>query len=207
MEHGLFEIHHLRRVGELASKGRHLVVQQFQTFDLDRRPRKPVEHRAGLIVRVQQRLEHELNDLAIADHPAPGLDRPGLRCVEQFADDDRFFGDVPDLANEVRVGALAGTGGPAQEDQLLGEPHLVATPGGFQLSPDGPEDQLRVFDLEVDRRRGGFVDFGSHGGGSAGRGMPIIVTADGTPREVRRSGGRGGVTRAVAKKVVPQTQP
>ena len=71
------------------------------------------------------------------------------------ADDDRRGGDVPRPGDERGVRPLAGPGGPAEPDELAGEPEVVAAVLLLQVVPDGREDEVGVLDLQARVGSGG----------------------------------------------------
>src|SRR5690606_35864085 len=105
--------------------------------------------RAVLVLRLEQALEEDRDDLAVADHAARVLDPAHLGRVEQRADDDRLAGEAARLHDEGRVRALARARRAAEQDQLLGEVQARAPVLLLEPRPDRVEDELRVLDLEV----------------------------------------------------------
>ena len=66
------------------------------------------------------------------------------------------------------LGPFPGAGSTAEQNQLLGEPQLLAAKLFFQVLPDRIEDKLGVLDLQVER--GTFVSGGGrHGNDDLGR--------------------------------------
>ena len=58
-------------------------------------------------------------------------------------------GQAARLGDERRVGALAGAGRAAQQNDLLRETQVLAAEVGFEILPDRFEDQLAILDLEI----------------------------------------------------------
>src|ERR1700722_11657822 len=77
------------------------------------------------------------------------LQRSRPRRVEQRAHHDRRAREATRLGNECRVGALAGTGGTAQENDLLWETQILSAELGLEILPDRFEDQVTIFDLQI----------------------------------------------------------
>src|SRR5690606_30436135 len=91
------------------------------------------------------------------------LDATGRGGVEQGADDHGGAGEAAGLENEVGVGALAGAGGAAEENELLGEAQVFAAEFGLQFGPDGFENDGGILDFEI-LNFGGRLDLGRGGG-------------------------------------------
>ena len=125
------------------------IDQQLQALDLDGGAGKAVDNHAVVICGAQQLAQQQADGLAVADHVARVLERSRLGRVEQRAHDDRAAGQAARLGDERRVGALAGAGRAAEQNDLLRETQVLAAEAGFEILPDGFEDQLRVFDLEI----------------------------------------------------------
>ena len=138
-----------RRVVELAPQRVHLIDEQLQALDLNVGAREAVEDHAVVILRAQQLAQQQADDFAIADHVAGVLQRLRFRRIEQRADDDGRAGEAARLGDERRVGAFAGAGRAAEENDLLGETQILAAEIGFEILPDRFEDQLSVFDFEI----------------------------------------------------------
>ena len=114
-----------------------LVDEQLQALDLDRRPRKAVEHDAVAVDLVEQLAQQDAQDLLVADHAALRLDLLHLRRREQLADHDRRTGQAARLADELRLRPLAGAGRAAEQDDLLRKaqiPRGRPPPGGCPRS-------------------------------------------------------------------------
>ena len=138
-----------RRVEELAPQRVHLVDEQLQALDLHVGAREAVDDHAVVILRAQQLAQQQPDDFAVADHVAGVLERSRLGRVEQRADDDRAAREAARLGDERRVGALAGAGRAAEQNDLLRETQVFAAEVGFEILPDRFEDQLGVLDLEI----------------------------------------------------------
>ena len=115
-----------RRVEELAPQRVHLIDQQLQALDLHGGAREAVDDHAVVIFRAQQLAQQQADHFAVADHVAGVLERPRLGRVEQRADDDRAAGQAARLGDERGVGALAGAGRAAEQDDLLREAQVLA---------------------------------------------------------------------------------
>jgi len=159
----LFEMDRLGRVGELAMQRDHFVVKHLQALDLHLRAWEAIEHRAILLLGLEELAQQDAHDLAVADHAALRLDLPRLGAVQELAHHDRRRRDLPQLANEIRVRSLARARRAAQQDQLLRKAHSRAAMLRFEFLPNAVENNLRVLDFEISRRGGsggGFLDRG-----------------------------------------------
>ena len=138
-----------RSAEEFPPQGLHLVHEQLQTLDLHMGPGEAVENDAIAIRGLHQFAKEQSDHLAVAHH-APGVLQPlGVGRVQQRADDNGRAGQAAGLGDEVRVGALAGPGRAAQQDDLLGEAQVLPAEVRFDVLPDGPKDNLGVLDFEV----------------------------------------------------------
>jgi len=150
-----------RCIVKFTTQGLDVLDEELEAFDLHLGAREAVEDDAVAELRFEQAAEQESDDLAIADHAAGVLDAFGLGRVEQGADDDRLAGEPAGLEDEIGVGAFAGAGSAAEEDDFLGEAEVYASDARLEGLPGGGEDDLGVLDFEVTGRRGA----GNRGGG------------------------------------------
>ena len=151
MKARLLEIGGERRLRKLPAQRDHLIVEHFETFDLHLGAGEPVEHGPVLLFGLQQFLEKDADHLAVSHHAALRLDFERLGAVEQLADHDRFRVDVAQGPDEVGVGPLARARSAAQQDQFLGKAEILPAIVGLQLLPCAVENELCVFDFEIDR--------------------------------------------------------
>jgi hypothetical protein len=171
VEDGLFEVGGVGGVGEIAAEAHHFVEEHFEALDLNFGAREAVEDGAVLLFWFEEFADEDADDFAVADHATLGLEFLGFGGVEEGADDDGVSGDAPEFANEVSVGAFAGAGGAAEEDEFFGEAEVFATVFGFEFFPDVIEDELGIFDFQVGR--GGGFGRGVWGDGLHGEGKGI----------------------------------
>ena len=164
---GLAEIHAERRMIEIAPQRLDAVHEELEALDLDLGAGEPVKDDAIPELGFQQAAQEEANDLAVAHHAAGVLDALGFGRVQQRADDDGFAGEPAGLGDEIGVGALAGAGGAAEKNDLLGEAQGLAAHVVLQRLPYRAEDQMGVLDFEIlmadalngeVRRRGGGIE-------------------------------------------------
>jgi hypothetical protein len=171
VEDGLFEVGGVGGVGEIAAEAHHFVEEHFEALDLDFGAREAVEDGAVLLFGFEEFADEDADDFAVADHAALGFEFLGFGGVEEGADDDGVSGDAAEFADEVGVGAFAGAGGTAEEDEFFGEAEVFATVVGFEFFPDVVEDELGIFDFQVGR--GGWLGRGVWGDGLHGEGKGI----------------------------------
>ena len=144
-----------RRAVEFAPKLGHLFVKHLQALDLRVGPGETVEDDAVAELRLEQPAEEHREHLAVADHVAGVLDLLHLRRVEERAHDDGQAGEAAGLGDEGGVGAFAGAGRAAEEDDLLREAQVLAPEVRLQVGPDRLEDDPGVIDLQIRRGDGG----------------------------------------------------
>lgn len=163
---GLAEVDPEGGAVEFAAEDLHLGDEEFEALDLDLGAGEAVEDDAIAEVGFKEFAEDESDDLAVADHVAGVFDAAGLGGIEQGADDDGFAGEAAGFEDEFGVGAFAGTGGTAEEDDFFGEAEIFAAECFFQVGPDRGEDEGGVLDFEVLVLGGD--EFGLGGGGGRG---------------------------------------
>jgi len=164
VKHGLPEVDGQGCIREVPTKRNHLVIEQLETLDLNLGAREAVEDGAVLLLGLKELAEEDADHVPVKDHAAARLDLAGLGRIKKGADDDGCSGDVAKLADEIGVGAFAGAGSAAEEDEFLWEPKVFAAVILFEIFPDAVEDELGVLNLEILGRGflGGVLDGGAH---------------------------------------------
>ena len=168
---GVAEMDAQGRVVKLAAQGVHAIHEELETLDLHLGAGEAIEDDAVAVNGIDEAAEEQAHDLAVADHVAGVFDGAGLGRIEQSADDDGLAGETAGAIDEGGVGAFAGAGSAAEEDDLLGEAELVAAVVALKFAPNGVEDNLGVLNLEVVVAGGSFAcDRGDRGRGGRGGG-------------------------------------
>ena len=99
---------------------------------------------------------------------------------QQRADHDGRASEAAGVHDEPGLSSLAGAGGSAQQDDLLGEPQVFVADLFFEGFPDRVEDDLGVFDFQV--RRLPFLFFGETHGSVCSAGAAVPRTTRGPDR-------------------------
>ena len=111
---------------------------------------KPSSSAPVLLLRLQEFAQQDADHFPVSDHATARFDGPCFRRIEELGNDDGRGVDAAHLADEIRVGSFARPRSASEQDQLFGKAQLAASEFLLHFPPDGTEDELRIFDFQVD---------------------------------------------------------